>query len=267
MLQVTEAGKGSLPSWLHFAPGLNVLKGIPTPADAGQLYLEVVAHGHDGQKAADVFSVFITADTPAMSSGQPLKFKSSGPEMVRCKREEPETVATIVVDADIDRMAVDERLGLLSRFLSHMGLMEEMVKMVPAKAKLLQDDTALVTGSGDATEPRFPGLSVSWLVGCGKVRAVWLRPSFSRFLYPCSVRPSLPLLSLLSLLWLFCPPLLFPFWLRPPPPFSFPSLSSLAASFLHSLSLSISLSASSLAASFLLSHELSQLRQVSRHPP
>ena len=203
MLQVTEAGKGSLPSWLHFAPGLNVLKGIPTPADAGQLYLEVVAHGHDGQKAADVFSVSITADTPAMSSGQPLKFKSSGPEVVRCKREEPETVATIVVDADMDRMAVEERLGLLSRFLSHMGLMEEMVKMVPAKAKLLQDDTALVTGSGDATEPRFPGLSVSWLVGCGKVRAVWLRPSFSRSLYPCSVRLSLPLLSLISLLWLY----------------------------------------------------------------
>ena len=169
---MTEAGKDALPAWLHFAPGLNVLKGIPSPADAGQLYLEVVAHGHDGQNVTDIFSVFVSADTPAMSSGQPLKFKKSGPEAVRCKREEPETVATIVVDADLEGMAVEQRLQLLSNFLSHMGLMEEMVKMVPAKEKLLQDDTALVTGSGDATEPRFPGLSVSWLVGCGKVRGV-----------------------------------------------------------------------------------------------
>ncbi|XP_070191859.1 dystroglycan 1-like [Littorina saxatilis] len=169
--EVVEAGKDKLPSWLHFAPDIKVLKGIPTPTDAGQLYLEVVAHGSNGKKANDVFSVFVSADTQVMSSGQPLKFKKSGPEVVRCKREEPETVATIVVDADLDGLTVEQRLELMGKFLGHMGLGEEMMKMVPAKARLLQDDTALVTGTGDAAEPQHSGVAMSWLVGCGKVEA------------------------------------------------------------------------------------------------
>nr|KAG5705579.1 hypothetical protein BaRGS_034777 [Batillaria attramentaria] len=166
---VVEAGKTSLPSWLQFLPDQNVLRGIPQREDAGALYLEVLAYGNDGSKATDVFSVSISGDAATLSSGQPLTFRKSGPEVVRCKREEPETVATIIVDGDLNAMPVDDRLKLLTGFLSHMGLTEEVVKMIPAAANLLQDDTALVTGTGDARDPQHPGVQISWLVGCGKV--------------------------------------------------------------------------------------------------
>ncbi|KAL8592183.1 hypothetical protein ACOMHN_030858 [Nucella lapillus] len=171
--EVVEAGKDHLPSWLQFLPDQNVLKGIPTPADARQTYLEVTAFGHNGQKASDVFSVLVSSDSPAMSSGQPLRFQKTttagAAEVVRCKREEPETVATIVVDADLSGMGAEQRLEMVSKFLAHMGLGEDVVKVVPARAKLLQDDSALVTGSGDVKDPKHPGVALSWLVGCGKV--------------------------------------------------------------------------------------------------
>ena len=193
---MVEAGKDRLPAWLHFSPGLHVLKGVPGVKDAGQLYLEVLAKGTPtpqgpGSQATDVFSVFVAADTPAMSQGQPLKFSrpgtasgggggGSGPEVVRCKREQPETVATLVVDADLEALPAEGRLDLVAGFLRHMGLAEGAVKAVavvtPPRGQgqgraLLQDDdaAALVTGTGDVTEPRFSGVALSWLVGCGKV--------------------------------------------------------------------------------------------------
>lgn len=149
--------------------GQNVLQGIPTTKDSGQLYLEVVAYGADGSKANDVFSVFVNPEPPALSSSQPLTFKSSGPDVVRCKRDEPETVATIIIDADLEALPVEHRLSLLENFLSHMGLREEMVSFVTAKGKALDETSALVTGTGDALEPKFSGILLSWLVGCGKV--------------------------------------------------------------------------------------------------
>lgn len=168
--EVVEAGKTSLPSWLQFLPDQNVLQGIPQKENAGTLYLEVLAHGSDGSQATDVFSVSISGDAATLSLGQPLTFKKGGPEVVRCKREEPETVATIIIDADLGGMPVDDQMHLLSKFLSHMGLVEEVAKMVPVvNANPLQDDTALVTGTGDAVQPQFSGVQVSWLVGCGKV--------------------------------------------------------------------------------------------------
>ncbi|XP_076447994.1 dystroglycan 1-like [Babylonia areolata] len=170
--EVLEAGKDTLPSWLHFNAEQNVLQGIPTPADAGHLYLQVTARGPHGNAATDVFSLAVSADTATLSSSQPLRFKTSGPKSVRCKREEPETVATLVLDADLDLMPVERRLSLLSAFLAHMGLGEEMVKVVPASGQPLHDDSALVTGTGDARgAPQHVGVSVSWLVGCGKVES------------------------------------------------------------------------------------------------
>ncbi|KAL8558005.1 hypothetical protein ACOMHN_016558 [Nucella lapillus] len=170
--QVVEAEKDALPSWMQYVPDQHVLQGLPAPGDAGRVYLQVTARGPHGATAADVFSLTVSPETPSMSAHQPLRFKSSGPQAVRCKREEPETVATIVLDADLNQLPVGKRLELLAAFLKHMGLGEDMVRMGPAAGQALHDDSALVTGTGDARgEPQHPGVRVSWLVGCGKVES------------------------------------------------------------------------------------------------
>lgn len=146
----------------------NILQGIPTPADAGQLYLEITAHGANS-KATVTCTVFVR-DVPTHTSGAPLRFKTSGPEFVRCKQTESETVATMIVDADIEAMSVTDRMALLKKFISHMNLHEDMVKMMPIGNTPVHDSSALVSGTGDSSAPKTSGLFISWPVGCGQVK-------------------------------------------------------------------------------------------------
>ncbi|GFS98916.1 dystroglycan, partial [Nephila pilipes] len=37
--EVTEAGEGSLPSWLEFDPNQQIFRGVPSTTDIGQLYV------------------------------------------------------------------------------------------------------------------------------------------------------------------------------------------------------------------------------------
>lgn len=168
MLQVRQSDGSPLPGWLEFDTKEAVLQGIPTPADAGQLYLEITAQGADSR--ASVASTVFVRDAPSHTSGSPLRFKTSGPEFVWCKQTESETVATLIIDADLHALPVSERLGLLQKFLSHMNLHEKMVKMVPVGNSPLHDSSALVSGNGDCVAPKTGGIFISWLVGCGQVR-------------------------------------------------------------------------------------------------
>ncbi|XP_059153408.1 dystroglycan 1-like [Physella acuta] len=158
----------ALPAWLEFDPSNNILQGIPAPKDAGQLYLEITAQGSASQ-ASVTFTLFVR-DVPTHTSGTPLRFKTTGPEFVHCKQSEPETVATIIIDVDFDKIPVQERLALLQRFLAHMQLHEDMVKMVPVGNSPMHDSSALVSGVGDCAEPKTQGLFISWPVGCGLVK-------------------------------------------------------------------------------------------------
>ncbi|XP_005097620.2 dystroglycan [Aplysia californica] len=166
--EVKTMGNLPIPDWLEFDSKENVLQGIPTPKHAGQSFLEVTARGPTGE-ATTTFSLFVR-DVPSHTSGAPLKFKKSGPEFVRCKREEPETVATIILDTDIEQMMPSDRLALLKRFLGHMELHEDMVKVLPVGQSSMHDGSALVSGTGDCTSPKTSGTFMSWPVGCGQVK-------------------------------------------------------------------------------------------------
>ena len=168
--QITEAGKMTLPHWLVYHKGKQLLQGIPSTSDLGQHYIEVVAVGEDGSQAKDTFSIFVIDDAGAMP-GTALKFKSRGPKPVRCKRSEPETTVSIVIDANLNDLHAKQRLNLLSKFMSHLDLAEDMLKLVPVGNKAIQDSSALVSGTGDVKEVKTGGTFVSWLVGCGKVEA------------------------------------------------------------------------------------------------
>ncbi|XP_071083665.1 dystroglycan 1-like [Haliotis cracherodii] len=167
--KVTEAGKDALPRWLVFSPTKQLLQGMPTSSDLGQYYVEVVAVGHNGDQAKDIFSIFVNEDA-GPATGSTLRFKEGGPKTVRCKRSEPETAVSIVVDVDIDNLGAQERLDFLTKFVSHLNLAEDMVKINQVGLKPLTDASALVSGAGDAKTLQTPGSFVSWLVGCGRVQ-------------------------------------------------------------------------------------------------
>lgn len=169
--QVMEAGLETLPSWLSFNPLTAELKGIPEPKDKGQVYLEVKAIG-DNSQADDVFSIEVIDDSSMSIGASVSKLQGENiPKLVRCRREEPETVSTVIVDVDIHSLNPSERISVFSNLASHLNLATEMLKLMPVGDKPMFDTTALVAGPGDTRSPKHQGVLVSWLVGCGKVES------------------------------------------------------------------------------------------------
>ncbi|ESP02506.1 hypothetical protein LOTGIDRAFT_224800 [Lottia gigantea] len=167
--QVTEAGKNILPSWLSFDPKKEVLQGIPLPTDVKQHYIEVIATDKNNQnaQAKDIFTIDVVTERNSQPATT-LTFVKGGPKMVRCKREQPETKVTIILDTDLEKLTSNGRLDLLNRF-SYLNLIPEMLKMIPVNGNPITDDTALVSGPGNVKEPKESGVFVSWRVGCGTV--------------------------------------------------------------------------------------------------
>ncbi|WAR25004.1 DAG1-like protein [Mya arenaria] len=166
---ITEAGKPSLPSWMVFDPLTTELKGIPAPQDKGAIYLEVEVKGDDNSQATDVFSIQVLEDT----NGQ-ISTISSGdkqePKTVRCKREEPQTMVTIVVDCDLDLMHPSDKMSLLENMGGHLSISPETINIVPVGNKPMFDSSALVVGAGNIKEPKTSGALLSWMIGCGQVK-------------------------------------------------------------------------------------------------
>ncbi|KAL3853117.1 hypothetical protein ACJMK2_016692 [Sinanodonta woodiana] len=170
--KVMEAGKDQLPSWLTFDEKKAEFRGIPAISDIGEIYLEVVAVGKDGSSAKDVFSVTVLSEANSGSTATMTKPKTqNGPTVVTCRLEEPHTVVTVIVDADLDVLPATEKLSLLDRLVEHLSLAHEIVSMLPVGDKPMFDSSAIVQGHGDVKVPKTAGLLISWLVGCGKVES------------------------------------------------------------------------------------------------
>lgn len=167
---VTKAGEKTLPAWLSFNSLKTELKGIPRPQDKGQTYLEVKAVGDDNSKADDVFSVEVIEDS-SMSVGASKLSGENTPKHVRCRREEPETISTVILDVDLHSLNPSESIAIFNNLASHLNLAPEMLKLMPVGDKPMFDTTALVAGPGDTRSPKSQGALVSWLVGCGKVES------------------------------------------------------------------------------------------------
>lgn len=169
---VTEAAMDALPSWLSFNPLKAELRGIPEPRDKGQVYIEVKAIGDHNSQADDVFSIEVVDDSSmSVGASKPKIVRDDIPKLVRCRREEPETVSTVIIDVDIRSLNPSERIAIFSNLASHLNLATEMLKLLPVGDKPMFDTTALVAGPGDTKAPKHQGVLVSWLVGCGKVES------------------------------------------------------------------------------------------------
>lgn len=150
-----------------FNPLKTELKGIPGPEDKGQVYLEVKVTGDDNSQVSDVFSIEVLDDTNGQGSS--VKSSNSGAKHVQCQRHEPQTIVTVVVDSDLNKMVPDEKMRLLDNLVNHLNLAPEMMKMMPVGDKPMFDSGALVIGPGNIKEPKTSGCMMSWMVGCGKV--------------------------------------------------------------------------------------------------
>ncbi|XP_062593828.1 dystroglycan 1-like [Saccostrea cucullata] len=169
-MKVTEAGKLTLPSWLVFDEESRQLSGVPSPSNIGDNYLEVVTTGPQNSQAKDVFSIKVVVESPPNHVPPPTKSSDGKPQTVRCKREQPETSATIVVDADMMTMPPSDRINLMNMLSDHLNLASDMMKMLPLGDKEVFDKSALVAGQGDSKDLSTPGMMMSWLVGCGSVQ-------------------------------------------------------------------------------------------------
>ncbi|XP_077998715.1 dystroglycan 1-like [Glandiceps talaboti] len=168
--EVNEAGGGGLPSWLSFDKTTQTLEGIPTHEDINQYYLALTAHGSTPNgtvKATDVFSVNIASGPSIESvSATPLKdYNKSGRR--KCSTEEPEALATIILDADWSKMSPKERVNSVMRMAEYSGFERNVFQLLPAGKNGLFDPAALVAGPGNIKKQNYPGILLSWPIGCG----------------------------------------------------------------------------------------------------
>ncbi|XP_048403553.1 dystroglycan [Stegostoma tigrinum] len=172
MLKMTESGKDTLPSWLHWDPVSHSLQGLPLDTDRGVHYisataLEVAANGSFVPFAEDVFSIEVLPDDPLDST--PLAVSSQLVNEVTpsvCGPEEPLTILTVILDADLTKMTAKQRIGLLEQMRKFAEVGLHQMKLVPVVNNRLFDMSAFMAGPGNAKKVVENGALVSWKIGC-----------------------------------------------------------------------------------------------------
>ncbi|XP_067096934.1 dystroglycan 1-like [Osmerus mordax] len=173
-IQLTEMGKESLPSWLHWERELCFLRGLAMEQDKGVLHISV--SGEDRNRVAsspvahskEVFSIEVypeeRADTePALLA---LQSEAYGHQPFTCGSEEPVTVLTIILDADLTKMDAQQRVDLLASMRKFSGIPLEHMRVVPVVNNRLFDMTAFMAGPGNAKKVVENGALLSWKLGC-----------------------------------------------------------------------------------------------------
>ncbi|KAF6730437.1 Dystroglycan [Oryzias melastigma] len=171
-VHLTELGKNSLPSWLYWDKESCSLKGLALDRDKGAYRIMVSEEGLAENTSSQVypstvFSIEVypedRADTePALFTLQ----SDSSLQPFTCMSEEPVTVLTVILDADLTKMVAKQRVNLLSvmKKFSHIPL--EHMRVVPVVNNRLFDMTAFMAGPGNAKKVIENGALLSWKVGC-----------------------------------------------------------------------------------------------------
>ena len=177
-LQVTEAGRESLPSWMYYDASRATLYGIPSQDELGStFYIEVHGLGRFTNDtlshAKDVFVINVVEDnTHPGTSATPLKDTlGDGMKPIKCAEGSAVTMVTIIVDIDLSGTPADKKVGVLRGFCSHLAIPPELPRLIPVGNRPMFDSSALVAGPGDVKRPQYPGAVVQWEVGCGNVNA------------------------------------------------------------------------------------------------
>ncbi|XP_051913958.1 dystroglycan 1-like [Hippocampus zosterae] len=172
-LHVTEMGRTALPQWLYWDKENCILRGLALEQDKGVYHIAV--SGRDTSVTtgsrdfpSTVFSIEVHPEERADTEPSLLALQSdpSGLQPFTCGPEEPVTVLTVILDADLTKMVAEQRVTLLSvmRRFSHVPV--EHMRVVPVVNNRLFDMSAFVAGPGNAKKVVENGVLLSWKLGC-----------------------------------------------------------------------------------------------------
>lgn len=163
-LQISEMGKDSLPAWLHWDSSTKTLQGLPLDEDKGVHYISVSISNHiKSSSSTEVFSIevhpedYMDADTAQTLSSNQTSSENDNYSDVQpfiCRNEEPVTLLTVILDADLTKMSSQQRVELLEKMrrFSEVGL--QHMKILPVVNNRLFDMSAFMAGPGNAKKVR-----------------------------------------------------------------------------------------------------------------
>lgn len=174
IVKISEMGKDSLPSWLHWDSGSRILQGLPLDEDKGVHYISVsISNRTKSSSSSEVFSIEVhPEDHPDVDSAQAAAAASnqaSAEDDVQpfaCANEEPVTVLTVILDADLTKMSSEQRVELLDNMRSFSGVELQHMKILPVVNNRLFDMSAFMAGPGNAKKVVENGALLSWKLGC-----------------------------------------------------------------------------------------------------
>ncbi|XP_041814942.1 dystroglycan [Chelmon rostratus] len=171
IVKITEMGKDSLPAWLHWDASSRILQGLPLEEDKGVHYISVSISNHTkSSSSSEVFSIevhpedHLDADSAQLASNQASTEDDVQPFM--CGNEEPVTVLTVILDADLTKMSSEQRVELLDNMRSFSGVGLQHMKILPVVNNRLFDMSAFMAGPGNAKKVVENGALLSWKLGC-----------------------------------------------------------------------------------------------------
>ncbi|MCJ8744530.1 hypothetical protein PDJAM_G00119780 [Pangasius djambal] len=169
IVKITEAGKDTLPSWLHWEPMSSTLQGLPLEVDKGVHYISVsIANAGHVSQSADVFSIEVHpeehADTDPIQLA--IQLTNNDSQHFVCGNEEPVTVLTVILDADLTKMSSKQRVELLASMKKFSGVGLQHMKILPVVNNRLFDMSAFMAGPGNAKKVVENGALLSWKLGC-----------------------------------------------------------------------------------------------------
>ncbi|KAF2974175.1 hypothetical protein EK904_006596, partial [Melospiza melodia maxima] len=159
---ISEAGKDSLPSWLHWNAESSSLEGLPLDTDKGVHYISVTTlqpfpNGSYVPQTTNVFSVEVhQEDHNEPQSVRAAVQDTSDTAPFVCGSEEPVTILTVILDADLTKMTPKQRIELLNRMRSFSEVELHNMKLVPVVNNRLFDMSAFMAGPGNAKKTTAP---------------------------------------------------------------------------------------------------------------
>ncbi|XP_078466501.1 dystroglycan 1-like, partial [Lampetra planeri] len=162
-VQVYQVGSDALPRWLHWDPRAGRLLGHPLEADTGVYHISI---GHDASPG-QVFSIAVLPEESSAGARPPAPFSNSIAPAAACEPGQPHTVLTVVIDADVDTLALARRTRLLDGMTAFSGVAMHDMRLLPVRNNKLFDMSAFVAGPGNAKKMVENGATLSWLLGCG----------------------------------------------------------------------------------------------------
>ncbi|XP_061617521.1 dystroglycan 1-like [Phyllopteryx taeniolatus] len=172
-LQLTEMGQPALPQWLYWDKESCFLIGLALEQDKGVYHISVSGRDTNEKTGSPefpstVFSIEVYPEERADTEPSLLALQSdvSGLQPFTCGPEEPVTVLTVILDADLTKMLTEQKVTLLTVMRRFSHVPAEHMRVVPVVNNRLFDMSAFMAGPGNAKKVVENGVLLSWKLGC-----------------------------------------------------------------------------------------------------